>query len=149
LGVQNLLLPAELLAGLGAPWNTMQLTGTLKLAAEGLAGKWSSSGGLEDMTGRATLDVLGVATALSTIKPLGSYRLSTTGSVMRLETLADQPTEAALLLSGTGKIEQGRASFLGEASAAAGREEALSNLLHIVGQWQPGVDGRARSILKL
>ena len=146
---QNVVLPAELLVGLGAPWNTLQLSGTLKLVSEGLAGRWSSSEGLTSMTGRATLEMLEVATALSTVRPLGSYRLVSTGAVMQLETLGGASTDAALLLSGTGKIERGRLGFLGEALPAAGREEALSNLLHIVGQWQTSADGRARAILKL
>ncbi len=145
----SLQLPAELLAGLGAPWNTLQLMGELSLSSDKLAGVWSRAEGLTNITGRASVQASHVATALSTVRPLGSYRLSSTGAVMRLETLASAPAEAALILSGTGRIEQGRISFLGEAQAASGREEALSNLLHIVGQWQPSTDGRSRSILKL
>jgi general secretion pathway protein N len=138
-------LPAELLAGLGAPWNTLQLVGELEFASEQLSGVWSAGEGVSHLVGRASIEAKNVATALSTVRPLGSYRLTSTGSVLRLET----PNPVALILSGTGSIEQGRASFQGEAMAAPGREEALSNLLHIVGQWQTSTDGRSRSILKL
>ena len=141
-------LPAELLMGLGAPWNTLQLAGELLFTSDQLAGVWSAQG-LQSLTGRASLQASHVATALSTVRPLGNYLLSSTGAALRLETLGGAPNESALILTGTGQIEQGRASFQGEALAAKGREEALSNLLHIVGQWQPGTDGRSRSILKL
>ena len=140
--------PAGLLAGLGAPWNTLQLAGELLFTSEQLAGVWSAQG-LQSLTGRASLQASYVATALSTVRPLGSYLLTSAGSALRLETLSSAPSEAALILTGTGQIEQGRASFQGEALAAKGREEALSNLLHIVGQWQSSTDGRSRSILKL
>jgi general secretion pathway protein N len=147
----RLQLPTEMLAGLGAPWNTVQLTGDLSLKSDKLAGVWSSTEGLSRITGGAQLDLGNASTALSTVRPLGSYRLSSKGAVMRLETLGSETgaSVTALILTGTGQIEQGRASFQGEAVAVAGFEEALSNLLHIVGQWQPGTDGRSRSILKL
>ncbi len=143
----RLTLPAVLLAGLGAPWNTLQLAGELTLSSEQLAGQWTPSEGLQKLTGQTQLQADNVTTALSTIRPLGNYRLSTAGATMRLETSA--PSDAALILSGKGQIEQGRIAFLGEAMAAKGREEALSNLLHMIGQWQPSTDGRLRSVLKI
>jgi general secretion pathway protein N len=143
-------LPAVLLTGLGSPWNTLQLAGDLQLRTEQLAGRLTG-GGITQITGQAQLQANGVTTALSTVRPLGSYLVSTTGSTLRLETQADTGSgrEAALLLSGVGRVEQGRFTFLGEATAAKGREDALSNLLHMIGQWQPSADGRARSVLKL
>jgi general secretion pathway protein N len=153
----RLILPAALLAGLGAPWNTLQLTGELTLTSDQLAGNWRYGGSASNpaasrtssITGQAQLQADHVSTALSTVRPLGSYRLSTAGSTLRLETKAEAGSEAALILSGTGQIEQGRMSFLGEAMAAKGREEALSNLIHMIGQWQPSSDGRMRSVLKI
>ncbi|MEY4294623.1 MAG: hypothetical protein RLY82_311 [Pseudomonadota bacterium] len=141
----KLALPADMLTGLGAPWNTLQLGGDLSLTAERLSGIWSRSDGLAQIAGRADLQANNVTTALSTVRPLGNYKLSSTGPALLLET---KPS-AALVLSGTGQIVQGRVSFQGEALAAAGFDEALSNLLHIVGQWQPSTDGRSRSVLKL
>ena len=148
LNAAHLGLPAELLAGLGAPWNTMQLAGELLFISDQLTGVWSAQG-LQNLTGRASLQASHVTTALSTVRPLGSYLLTSAGSALRLETLGGEQSEAALILAGTGQIERGRASFQGEALAARGREEALSSLLHIVGQWQSSTDGRSRSILKL
>ncbi len=141
----KLALPADMLVGLGAPWNTLQLGGDLNLMTDQLSGVWSRSDGLTQLLGRADLQASNVTTALSTVRPLGSYRLSSTGSALVLET---KPS-AALVLSGAGQIVQGRVSFQGEALAAVGFEEALSNLLHIVGHWHPSTEGRPRSVLKL
>jgi general secretion pathway protein N len=145
----KLVFPAALLAGLGTPWNTMQLTGDFQVSSDQLAGKWTSSQGVQKVTGQAQLQADNVTTALSTVRPLGSYRLSTAGTSLKLETKTDAASDAALILSGAGQIEQGRLAFLGEALAAKGREEALSNLLHMIGQWQPSTDGRLRSVLKI
>ena len=145
----QLTFPAALLAGLGAPWNTMQLAGDFQVSSDQLAGKWTSRHGLQQLTGQAQLQADNLTTALSTVRPLGSYRLSTAGTFLKLETKANAAIDAALILNGTGQIEQGRIAFLGEAMAAKGREEALSNLLHMIGQWQPSTDGRLRSVLKI
>jgi general secretion pathway protein N len=145
----KLTFPATLLTGLGAPWNTMQLAGDFQVSSDQLAGKWISGQGLQQLTGQALLQADNVTTALSTVQPLGSYRLSTAGTSLKLETKTDSSSEAALVLSGTGQIEQGRLAFLGEALAGKGREDALSNLLHMIGQWQPSTDGRLRSVLKI
>jgi general secretion pathway protein N len=141
----DLALPASLLVGLGAPWNTLQLAGDLRFSTDRLAGRLTASGGVSSVSGQALLQASNMTTALSTLHPLGSYKLSTAGHALRLETSG----EAALVLNGTGHIEQGRIAFLGEATAAKGREEALSNLLHMMGQWQPNNDGRMSSILKI
>jgi general secretion pathway protein N len=139
-----------MLTGLGSPWNTLQLTGELSLSTDNLAGTWSRANGFEQMTGQASLQVSNVTTALSTVKPLGSYRVISAGADIRLETIGGADNNAAaLILAGSGQILQGRVSFTGEAVAARGFEDALSNLLHIVGQWQPSADGRSRSVLKL
>lgn len=52
--------------------------------------------------------------------------------------------EGALQLSGTGKIGPQGLVFTGEARAAEGREDTLSNLLNIIGQRQG-----ARSLIQL
>jgi general secretion pathway protein N len=141
-------LPAALLTGLGSPWNTLQLAGDLQLSTEQLTGRLTS-GGISNITGQALLQANNVTTALSTVRPLGSYRFTTAGATVRLETQTDTGQDAALLLGGAGRVEQGQFTFLGEATAAKGREDALSNLLHMIGQSQPSADGRMRSILKI
>jgi general secretion pathway protein N len=55
-----------------------------------------------------------------------------------------QTLEGALQLQGSGRVHAGRLQFAGFASAAAGREEALANLLNIIGRR----DG-ARSVIQV
>ena len=130
-------LPADLLSGLGTPWNTLQLGGSLRLSArelqlEWVQGRWRQFGDLQ-------LDLLNLSSRISTVAPLGSYRFSVMAdtanpgiSTLRLSTL-----EGALQLSGTGTLNSGgKSRFVGEAGAAPGREEALSNLLNIIGRRQ-------------
>jgi general secretion pathway protein N len=140
-----LAVPAALLAGLGTPWNTLQLAGQLTLQSQALAGQWSSTVGLANLSGIATLEAAYIETALSTVRPLGTYRLALTGSQLQLSTPSP---EDALQMAGSGQL-LGRAQFTGEATAAAGREAALSNLLHIIGQRQPSSDGRMRTLLRI
>ncbi len=127
--------PAELLSGLGTPWNTLRIEGQLAVQSEGLSLRLDR--GRASLQGVLTLDVLDIASRLSTLRPLGSYRL-----VLRAE--ADGNTadlqlstlRGDLLLQGSGQWVGGRLRFRGEAEAAAGREVALANLLNIMGKRQ-------------
>jgi general secretion pathway protein N len=122
--------PAALAAGLGTPWNTLQLDGEVRLATQGLSVEWVE--GRPAVAGRAELVALRVASRLSTLRPMGSYRIVLQGgtqATLRLETL-----EGSLQLSGSGEWVGGRLHFRGEASAAPEREAALDNLLNIIGR---------------
>jgi general secretion pathway protein N len=152
LTTQGVRLPAQVLAGLGAPWNTLQLAGTLKLQSQAIQAVWalqgkggSESAGLVSLAGSAQLEAQSLQTALSTVRPLGSYRIGLAGPNITLSTLG---ADDALQLSGTGTLT-GQPQFVGEAVAASGREAALANLLHIIGQRQPSSDGRMRTLLRL
>ncbi|RZL92606.1 MAG: type II secretion system protein N [Variovorax sp.] len=138
-------LPASVLAGLGTPWNTLQPGGSLRLSArelrfESVQGRWRQSGGL-------TLDVLNLSSRISTVAPLGSYRLSLDADAATpgVSTLQLSTVEGALQLTGAGTLSPGgKSRFTGEATAAPGREEALNNLLNIIGRRQG-----ARSVLTI
>lgn len=122
--------PASIAAGLGTPWNTLQLDGEVRLATQGLSVEWVE--GRPAVAGRAELVALRVASRLSTLRPMGSYRITLQGgtqATLRLETL-----EGSLQLSGTGQWVGRRLRFRGEASAVPGREAALANLLNIIGR---------------
>jgi general secretion pathway protein N len=125
--------PATLLTGLGAPFNTIDLQASLKLNTQLLTLKWLNQ--QLKLEGNAALDVLDASTRLSTLRPVGSYRLSFQGgqdaalSSLKLETLS-----GSLLLSGTGQLTGSRWRFNGEASAAPGFEAALNNFLDILGR---------------
>ena len=122
--------PAGLLAGLGTPWNTLQLDGEVRLTTQGLSVEWTA--GRPVVTGRAELVALRVASRLSTLRPMGSYRITLQGGTparLQLETL-----EGSLQLSGSGQWVGSRLRFRGEASATPERESALANLLNIIGR---------------
>jgi general secretion pathway protein N len=132
--------PAAWLVGLGAPWNTVQPEGTLQLQTRNL--QWTRQAGVEQVQGDAELQLQQFATRLSTLRPLGSYRVRVQGGdtiALTLDTL-----EGSLQLKGSGQILNGHVHFNGEASAAPDAEAALSNLLNILGQRQGG-----KSILKM
>lgn len=122
--------PAELLSGLGTPWNTVQLQGTLALYTQDLQITLGRSNWA--LQGSATVDALGVRTVLSTLQPLGSYRMVLQGGAtpqLALSTLQGQ-----LLLSGQGQLTQGRWHFSGEARSDESAQGALGNLLNIIGR---------------
>lgn len=122
--------PAAVLAGLGTPWNTLQVEGELLLATRGLSVEWIE--GRVAMTGRAELTASGMSSRLSTLRPMGSYRITLNGgstSTLQLETL-----DGALQLAGSGQWVGSRLRFSGTASAAPDRAAALANLLNIIGR---------------
>ena len=136
----HLQLSAALLSGLGAPWNTMEPQGQLNLASDTLSVEWTQ--GRAQLSGAATLDLTAMSSRLSTLRPLGDYRLSLAGGdapSLQLQTL-----QGALQLSGSGQWVGARLRFSGEATAAPDREEALGNLLNIIGR-----RNGARSLISL
>lgn len=130
--------PAGLLIGLGTPWNTIQLQGQLEASTQGVSLELAP--GRLNLNGRIQVDAMQVTSRLSTLSPMGSYRITVQGGTttgLQLATL-----DGALQLSGQGEWLGQRLRFKGVASAAPERVEALSNLLNIVGRR----DG-ARSII--
>ena len=118
----------------------MQLQGTLALSTQGVALDWNA--GRLTLTGQAQLDATGISTSLSTLKPMGSYRVVLDGGpnpTLRVSTL-----QGSLQVSGAGQWVGGQLRFDGEASAAPDRAEALGNFLNLIGRR----DG-ARAIIKV
>ena len=122
--------PAALLTGLGTPWNTLQVEGELQLATQGLSVEWIE--GRLVIAGRAELTAQRLSSRLSTLRPMGSYRITLLGGAT--PTLALTTLEGSLQLSGSGQWVGSRLRFSGEASAEPEREAALSNLLNIIGR---------------
>lgn len=136
--------PSAWLAGLGTPWNTLQLGGSLRLRSPGL--RLESVQGRWRFEGAAEVELAGLSSRLSTLPVLGSYRLrldgepGTAGALLTLATL-----EGALRLEGSGRWDAGGLRLRGEARAAAPEHEAvLGNLLNIIGRRQG-----ARSIISI
>jgi general secretion pathway protein N len=122
--------PALLLGGLGTPWNTLQLDGDLILRTQGLSLEWAE--GRMAVNGRAEMTAQRMASRVSTLRPLGSYRVVISGGAV--PTVQLSTLEGALQLSGNGQWVGSRLRFSGEASAAPDREAALANLLNIIGR---------------
>jgi len=131
--------PAAWLTGLGTPWNTVMPDGRLRLSSqqfnvERSQGRWQVQGVIQ-------LDMQEMSSRLSSVDPLGSYRLSILGSTspqLMLQTL-----QGPLLLNGQGSLGN-RVQFRGDATAAPGSEAALANLLNIIGRREG-----ARSIISV
>jgi general secretion pathway protein N len=137
--------PGALLGGLGTPWNTLQLGGVIRLATPGFTlesvqGRWR-------LDGEATIELVNAASRISTLDPLGSYRLTIAGDPAHAGTsqLTLETVDGALQLSGNGSWGPGGVRFRGEASAKTPADEpALNNLLNIVGR-----RNGARSIISI
>jgi general secretion pathway protein N len=125
--------PGAFLGGLGTPWNTLQLGGSLRLMSSGLKldlvqGRWI-------VDGQAEIDMLQASSRVSTLEPLGSYRFSLMGSAGAPSQLRLSTLEGALQLNGEGAAGPNGVRFRGEARAATEADEAaLNNLLNIIGR---------------
>jgi len=130
-----MLLPAERLAALGAPLNTLQPSGKMQLTWQQLTLARTKVGNADSVSlhGVMTLDLLAMASRLSPVKPLGSYRMRLdwqgTQAALALTTLG-----GAMLLNGSGQLQNGHFQFSGTAEAAVGQEEKLATLLSLLGQ---------------
>lgn len=136
--------PSAWLAGLGTPWNTLQLGGSLRLQSPGIsveriADRWRVDGTLD-------IELVDASSRLSTLETLGSYRLRLVGDAAHAgqPTLALTTEDGALQLSGDGSWGPGGVRFRGEARAEPDDEAALANLLNIIGRR----DG-ARSVISI
>lgn len=119
-------LPAGVLAGAGAPFNTLKPGGLLELA-------WTD-GEIRGaaLKGELQIDWRNAQSALSTVVPLGSYRLHIRGNggmpTLELETLA-----GPLQMQGKGRMEGSRIRFSGTAAAEPAMQGALNGLLGVLG----------------
>ena len=98
------------------------------------------------ITGKITIDLMQVASALSPVKPLGSYRLQFDW-FDREARLNLQSLSGPLLIEGNGRLVDGRLKFNGQASAKAGFESKLNALLVLLGQ-RRNIDGRSVTVLE-
>jgi general secretion pathway protein N len=125
------LLPAERLAALGAPLNTIQPSGQMRLSWEQL--QLVRQGGKSEMTGAMKLEINDVASRLSPVKPLGAYELALAWHGLQASVTL-KTVKGPMLLNGSGIFSNGRLQFSGTAQAEAGQEEKLANLLNLLGQ---------------
>ena len=124
--------PANLMVGLGTPWNTIQADANLQLTTANLVFK--SLEGRLVVAGAAQLKALDVSSRLSEVKPLGSYQLLFNGGPMPAVELIT--LSGAFKLSGKGSWIGPRLRFNGTASVDPDMVATFANLLNIIGRRQ-------------
>ena len=103
--------PAALLAGFGAPWNSLKPEGVLELATQSFTMRLKDS--KLALGGRVTLDATDMSSSLSTLRPMGSYRFVVEGGPV--PTLLLTTREGSLQLNGSGSWSGTFMRFSGEA----------------------------------
>ncbi|MBS1186977.1 MAG: type secretion system protein [Burkholderiaceae bacterium] len=131
LGAGALALPADGLAGLGAPFNTLDLRGRMRLSWQPL--QLARQGRVFGVNGLMQLEMDDMASRLYPLKTLGAYRMTADWQGQQAQ-LALETARGPLLLNGEGRIENGRLRFSGRAEAQPGQEDALANLLNLLGR---------------
>lgn len=117
-------LPAATLSAIGAPFNTLRPGGQLVATwTDAVVRKEGFSGSME-------IEWRDAQSALSTVVPLGTYRLRLMGETGRLEL---ETVRGPLLLQGSGTVRGTRVSFKGLASAEPAMRTALAGLLGVLG----------------
>jgi general secretion pathway protein N len=127
LSAGQIAVPASLLAGLGAPFNTLDMEGNVKLAWT----EWRVLGG-GSTYGQVIVTLDDMASRVSRVKPLGSYRV-VFQAVGTAGTIDLNTAKGPLMLSGQGTVAGRSATFQGEASAAPEARENLAGLLNLLG----------------
>jgi general secretion pathway protein N len=124
-------LPAERLAALGAPLNTVQPSGQMRLSWDMLL--LTQQNGQVEMIGTMNLAINDIGSRMSPVKPLGSYNLALDWHGAQAS-VTMKTVKGPMLLSGSGMFNNGRLQFSGKAEAEAGQEERLANFLNLLGQ---------------
>jgi general secretion pathway protein N len=126
-----ILLPAERLAALGAPLNTIQPSGQMRLSWGVL--QLTLQNKKIGVVGAMKLEMNDIGSRLSPVRPLGSYELAfdwhEDHASVTLSTV-----KGPMLLNGSGMFANGRLQFSGTAEAEAGQEQRLANFLNLLGQ---------------
>ncbi|MEZ5659289.1 MAG: type II secretion system protein N [Burkholderiaceae bacterium] len=130
IGRGSLNLPSVDLGRLGSPWNTVRPSGALAVRWEGL----TLRPGVFD--GRANIELRDMASALTPVRPLGSYRIGVAGEGDSAK-LDIQTLQGPLNLEGSGVWTNKRGvQFTAQASADPEQRDRLRNLLGLLGRRQ-------------
>jgi general secretion pathway protein N len=123
----SMVVPASLLSGLGAPFNTLDLQGDVRLSWS----DWRSFN--REAFGQLTVMLNNVSSRVSLVKPLGSYRVMIqaqgASSTLDLTTI-----KGPLMLTGNGTVSSASTSFHGTATAAPEALDNLAGLLNLLGR---------------
>jgi general secretion pathway protein N len=139
-------LPAAVLAGLGAPLNTLQPQGRITMDLNAPALQWRRQAGewhLVSYAGQLQFGLKHMQSSLSTLPKLGDYLVTLTPDASGKSMALSLHTEdGPLRLEGQGQWDGRRLSFGGFASADAGYEPVLSNVLNLLGQRERQGEGQ-------
>lgn len=124
--------PAAWLIGLGTPWNTLQLNGMLGLETQNVRIEWVQ--GRLRIDGQMQITLRDMASRVTTLDRLGSYRLSVMGASQPDVALSLLTEDGVLQLRGEGSVGASGLHFRGEAQANEAELGALGNLLNIIGR---------------
>ncbi|MDR5803547.1 MULTISPECIES: type II secretion system protein N [unclassified Caballeronia] len=127
LSAGGIAVPATLLSGLGAPFNTLNFDGSVRLT-------WTEFRVLgRNAYGQVVVTLDDMSSRVSRVKPLGSYRvaLQAQGESAEIDLTT---TRGPLLLKGNGTVSQGSTAFNGTATAAPEQRENLAGLLNLLGR---------------
>lgn len=129
LELQNVLfrLPAQVLEEISPILKPAQFRGQFQVQSDNLA--YSGNG----LNGNAVVDWNQASSALSSVVPLGNYRLTLAAAENRIRVNLTT-TSGALLLQGQGNLSTNQGlEFQGTAQAAEGKYDRLKALLHHLG----------------
>jgi general secretion pathway protein N len=122
-----IVVPAALLSGLGAPFNTLDIDGDVQLSWT----DWRVLG--RNTYGQLVVTLNDIGSRVSRVKPLGSYRvvLQAQGSSATIDLSTGK---GPLMLDGHGTLAPQSTEFHGTASAAPEARENLAGLLNLLGR---------------
>ena len=128
IGAGSLDLPSVELARLGSPWNTIRPSAALSLRWDALTVRQGV------LDGRASVELRDAASAMTPVRPLGTYRVDIVGDgrevSLNLLTLS-----GPLQLEGSGRWERRAGLRFTAAARAEGAEQSrLQTLLALIGQ---------------
>ncbi|RZT29658.1 type II secretion system protein N [Cupriavidus agavae] len=126
-------LPAAMLEGIGAPFNTLRPDGAMRIDWSALQGRFAGN----QKSGHLTVQLDQMSAAVSRLRPLGSYRadvdLTGADGKLQLKTLS-----GPLYLEGSGTLGRG-ARFEGTARADPDAQTQLAGLLGLLGRHENNV----------
>ena len=134
IGAGSLHAPASALTPLGAPFNTINTTGQLRLSWDAI--ELAANTRVPDIRGNIHLDLTNISSPLSAVKPLGSYQLQLLMQGQRAK-ITLQSSAGPLRLNGTGSIVGKRVFFSGQGEADKSAERQLIPLLAMLGRPLP------------
>jgi general secretion pathway protein N len=122
-----IVVPAALLSGLGAPFNTLDIDGDVRLSWT----DWRVFG--RNAYGQLVVSLNDIGSRVSRVKPLGSYRvvLQAQGASATIDL---STSKGPLMLDGHGTLSPQSTEFHGTASAAPEARENLAGLLNLLGR---------------